>query len=100
MTSETSTQFRFRVDDAFEVTGRGTFALGLIEQGRVHVGDRLRLIRDGRHRANAVCRAIGDLRESTRDPALPVRIGLGVTELSKSDFQPGDLLAGESDGYS
>jgi hypothetical protein len=38
-------QFRFRVTDIFAIHGRGTVVAGLIEQGTVRAGDRLRLIR-------------------------------------------------------
>lgn len=71
--------FRFRIDDVFTITGRGTIVAGFIEQGAVRAGDRLRLIRgDGSEGPVVVCRSIELGCRSEWRPGDPVTVGLIV----------------------
>ncbi len=97
MGDEAADLFRFRVDDVFAITGRGTVVAGFIEQGAVRAGDRLRLIRsDGTEGPVVVCRSVEFADRSGWRPGDPVTVGLIVPDLSGHDATRGDVLAGEA----
>lgn len=89
--------FRFRIDDVFAITGRGTVVAGIIEQGAVRVGDCLRLIRsDGTEGPVVVCRSVEFADRSGWRPGDPVTVGLVVPDLAGHEAARGDVLAGEA----
>ena len=97
MGDEATGQFRFRIDDVFTITGRGTVVTGFIEQGAVRAGHRLRLIRsDGAEGPGVVCRSVESVIRPEWRPSDPVTVGLIVPDLSAHDAARGDLLVGET----
>jgi translation elongation factor EF-Tu-like GTPase len=97
MGDEAADRFRFRIDDVFAITGRGTVVAGFIEQGTVRAGDRLRLIRgDGTEGPVVVCRSVEFVDTPGWRQGDPVTVGLIVPDLSGHDAARGDMLAGES----
>lgn len=87
--------FRFRIDDVFTITGRGTVVTGSIEQGTVRAGDLLRLIRGhGSGGPAVVCRAVDIPCRAGWRPGDPVRVGLVVPDLAGHDAKRSDVLEG------
>jgi hypothetical protein len=84
MREEAAARFRFKIDDAFTITGRGTAVVGFIEQGAVRVGDRLQLIRsDGNIGPVIACRSVEFVDRTGWRPGDPVTVGLIVAGLSE-----------------
>jgi translation elongation factor EF-Tu-like GTPase len=97
MGDDAAGRFRFRIEDVFSITGRGTAVAGFIEQGAVRAGDHLRLIRsDGTEGPVVVCRSVEFADRSGWRPGDPVTVGLIVPGLSGHDAARGDVLAGEA----
>lgn len=93
-------QFRFRVESAFMLTGRGVRVIvGYIEQGRVSLGDRLQLLRaGGESGAWGTCTAVEYVDRVGWRPGQPVTMGLIVPELDGTEVGSGDFLIGEFAG--
>ncbi|MFD6156532.1 hypothetical protein ACFWF7_18340 [Nocardia sp. NPDC060256] len=92
-------QFRFLIEAAFTVTGRGTAVVGYVESGVTSVGDRLHLVRaDGRLGPSDICWAIEAVINAGQQPDQPAPIGLVFRTLRKSDFEPGDVIVGDVEG--
>lgn len=97
MGDEGADGFRFKIDDVFAITGRGTAVAGFIEQGAVLAGDRLRLLRsDGTEGPVVVCRSVEFADRPGWRPGDPVTVGLIVPDLSGHDAARGDVLSGEA----
>jgi translation elongation factor EF-Tu-like GTPase len=95
MGDEAAGQFRFRIEDVFTITRRGTVVAGVIEQGEVSAGDRLRLIcGNGTEGPVVVCRSVEFVDRSGWRPGDPVTVGLILTDLSGHDAARGDMLVG------
>jgi translation elongation factor EF-Tu-like GTPase len=90
-TDAAAEDFRFVVKEAFTLTGRGTTVVGRIEAGVVHVGDLLRLEREGNGRTFA-CEGISGVRVADWHPDEPATVALLVPSLDKTDIQPGDVF--------
>ena len=92
MFSESSGPLRLVVSAVFTIAGRGTLAMGIVEQGRVEVGDRVEVIH-GATRTTTICRGIEMFvrRDSGCDPR---EIGLLLPELATDDVTDGDLILG------
>lgn len=70
-------QFRFLVEVAFTVTGRGTAVVGYVESGVTRVGDRLRVMRTGgRPALSDTCWAIEAVNKAGRKPGQTAPIAL------------------------
>jgi translation elongation factor EF-Tu-like GTPase len=96
MGDDTASRFRFRIDDVFTITSRGTVAAGFIEQGSVRAGDRLQLIRgNGAEGPVVVCRSVEFVDRPGRRLGDPVTVGLILPDLSGYDAARGDVLVGE-----
>jgi translation elongation factor EF-Tu-like GTPase len=90
-------RFRFRIDDVFTITRRGTVVAGFIEQGTVRAGDRLQLVRgNGTEGPGVVCRSVEFVDRPGWRPGDPVTVGLIVPDLSGHDAERGDVLIGEA----
>jgi translation elongation factor EF-Tu-like GTPase len=83
--------FRFRVAEAFELTGRGTTVTSTIEQGMVAEGDRLRLVHGGQVR-RVVCEGVTTIRSQLWKPRDPVPVALLVPTLDKEQITAGDVI--------
>ena len=97
MGGQAADRFRFKINDVFTLTGRGTVVAGFIEQGMVRAGDRLQVIRgDGTEGLVIVCRSVEFVDRTGWRPGDPVTVGLIVPDLSKQDVARGDMLVGEA----
>ena len=86
MPEESAARFRFKINDVFTITGRGTAVVGFIEQAVVRAGDRLQLIRsDGNVGPVIACRSVGFVDRPGWRPGDPVAVGLIVAGLSELD---------------
>lgn len=88
------TTFRFRISEAFTLTGRGTVVMGDIEQGDVRTGDTLRFVHGDLTR-DVTCRGVTSPRIPDWKPGDPVTIALLVPDLDKTEVAPGDFLLGD-----
>ncbi|MEV6770208.1 hypothetical protein AB0N05_16445 [Nocardia sp. NPDC051030] len=91
-------QFRFRVESVFTLTLRDARVfVGYIEQGRVSLGDRLRLLRvGGALGPSGTCKAVEYVDKVGWRPGQPVTMGLIVPELDESEIGSGDFLIGDT----
>jgi translation elongation factor EF-Tu-like GTPase len=97
MGDEAAGRFRFRIDEVFTITSRGTVVAGFIEQGAVRAGDRLRLIRgNGTEGPVVACRSVEFVDRPGWAPGDLVAVGLIVPDLSGHDAARGDMLVGEA----
>ncbi len=87
--------FVLNVESAFRVTGRGTVVMGVIDQGTLHIGDHLEVIKPGSAATAAPlrfqCLGVGPAPRMTgRDPMLgyPIAIFIGP------DIEPDAIPAG------
>ena len=84
--------FRLRVEQSFKITGRGTTVFGVIEQGVLHVGEEVRLVRGDSGGPVAVCLGIDAAPRYVRDDGQPYKIGLIVPAFDAADVHAGDLI--------
>jgi translation elongation factor EF-Tu-like GTPase len=86
--------FVFDVEDAFQLTARGTVIMGVIEQGAVCVGDHLELIPPGSGSTapplRFQCRGVDAPRITGHDPALGTLVGI----FTGLDIEPDAIRAG------
>ena len=86
-----SEPFRFRVQQAFVLTGRGTVVAGYIEQGAGHVGSRLRLVR-GLGGPTCALANVASMRVANWKAGDPVLVGLLLPELDATQVAAGDFI--------
>jgi translation elongation factor EF-Tu-like GTPase len=86
--------FRLTVEDVFTITGRGTVVTGRVESGRIGVGQRIELVRDGAPVAATEVTGIEKFREVVTTAGAGENVGLLLRGLSRSDVQRGDVLQG------
>src|SRR4051812_17035681 len=72
--------FRFRIDDVFDIAGRGRAVVGVIEAGQVRAGDELRLISADAVSEPFEVRDVSGVRDARWQPGEPARVGLIVPE--------------------
>jgi translation elongation factor EF-Tu-like GTPase len=84
-------RFRFRVREAFTLTGRGTVVAGYIESGELRAGDHLVLIH-GDERIPVVCQGASPLREAGWLPGDSVLVGLSIPDLPAERAAADDLV--------
>jgi translation elongation factor EF-Tu-like GTPase len=85
-------QFRLRVEQAFNITGRGTAVVGVLEQGDLRVGDSVRLVR-GEGGPVAVCVGLDHAPRDAKGEGEPLKVGLILPALDAANIEPGDLIA-------
>ncbi len=85
--------FRMTVEDVFSIRGRGTVAVGHIEQGSLEPGNMVELKGPGYTR-DVVVAAIEMFRKRVERAGIGDRVGLVLEEIAKDEVQRGDVLAG------
>lgn len=76
---ESAGRFRFKIDDVFTITGRGTAVVEFIEQGVMRAGDRLQFIRGDGNSGPVIARRSVEFVDRARwRPDDPVPVGLIV----------------------
>ncbi|MGO4912767.1 hypothetical protein [Leeuwenhoekiella sp. W20_SRS_FM14] len=94
--------FRFRVEDVFSITGRGTIVTGLVEQGTFTLNQKLNLFtgtRSGersRNRLGLNATSITLMRQTVTNIKTGDRVGLLFKGLDKALFRKGDILVKQS----
>ncbi len=84
--------FLLPVEDVFTITGRGTIASGLIERGKIHVGDEVELVGFGAQRKTVV-EAVEMFRKLSDEGRAGDNVGLLLREIGKEEVQRGMVLA-------
>ncbi len=84
--------FLMPVEDVFSITGRGTVATGRIEQGVVHVNDKLELV-GIRETVDTVCTGIEMFRKILEDGQAGDNVGILLRGMEKERIERGMVLA-------
>ncbi len=88
--------FRMTVEDVFSIKGRGTVAVGKIESGTLHVGDKIRITRQNGGIGNtSVVSGLEMFRKTVKEATAGDTVGVLLRDISRDDLQRGDIL--ESD---
>jgi len=85
--------FLMPVEDVFSITGRGTFATGRIETGKIHTGDELQLIGLGAEGRKTVCTGVEMFRKILDDGQAGDNVGLLLRGVDKKEIKRGQILA-------
>jgi translation elongation factor EF-Tu-like GTPase len=85
------TPFAMTVEDVFDVEGRGIVLTGTIESGTVHVGDSLRLERDGGS-CDVTVAGLERFTKPYESATAGEAIGVIAKGVGKADVRAGDRL--------
>jgi translation elongation factor EF-Tu-like GTPase len=86
--------FRLTVEDVFSITGRGTVVTGRVESGRLDVGQRVELVRDGVPVAATEVTGIEQFRATLTTASAGENVGLLLRGWGKDAVHRGDVLQG------
>jgi elongation factor Tu len=89
--------FRMKVEDVFFIRGRGTVAVGRIEQGTLSLGDQVDIQR-GANTRRVVVAGLEMFHKTLNQAATGDNIGVLLKDVSKDDVQRGDMLMGVGGG--
>ena len=94
--------FRFTVEGAFRITGRGTVIVGVIDQGTVPIGDHLDLVQPSGADTTATlrcqCLDASPMSVTGRDPALETPVGILIgPDIEPDAIRPGAKLQAAAD---
>ena len=84
--------FLMAVEDVFSIEGRGTVATGRIEQGIVHVGDKVEIL-GLRDTQETTCTGVEMFQKTLEEGQAGDNVGLLLRGLKKDDVQRGQVLA-------
>src|SRR5579871_6409638 len=84
--------FIMAVEDVFSIKGRGTVATGRIEQGIVHVGDKLEIV-GLRPTRDSVCTGVEMFNKTLDEGQAGDNVGLLLRGIERADIQRGQVLA-------
>ena len=91
---ETDAPARLWVDRSFTVRGSGTVVTGTLGQGRIGVGDRLRLIAQNETERLLTVRGLESLGRPREEASSVARVALNLRGVSADEIGRGDLLVG------
>ncbi|MEO5744977.1 MAG: SelB C-terminal domain-containing protein, partial [Terracoccus sp.] len=91
---ETDAPARLWVDRSFTVRGSGTVVTGTLGQGRIGVGDRLRLIAQDETERLITVRGLESLGRPREEASSVARVALNLRGVSADEIGRGDLLVG------
>lgn len=80
------------VEDVFSIKGRGTVATGRIEQGIVHVGDKLEIV-GLRPTRDTVCTGVEMFNKTLDEGQAGDNVGLLLRGIEREDIERGQVLA-------
>jgi elongation factor Tu len=80
------------VEDVFSIKGRGTVATGRIEQGIVHVGDKLEVV-GLRPTRDTVCTGVEMFNKTLDEGQAGDNVGLLLRGIERDDIERGQVLA-------
>ena len=84
--------FLMAVEDVFSIEGRGTVATGRIEQGIVHVGDKVEIL-GLRDTQETTCTGVEMFQKTLEEGQAGDNVGLLLRGVKKEDVQRGQVLA-------
>ena len=84
--------FLMAVEDVFSIEGRGTVATGRIEQGIVHVGDKVEIL-GLRDMQETTCTGVEMFQKTLEEGQAGDNVGLLLRGVKKEDVQRGQVLA-------
>ena len=88
--SEKTLKFSFTIDCVFKIFGRGTLVTGRIEQGTIHIGDRLEIL--GNNQIHTACTEIEKCRKSVEKANKGDYVAIYLTGVLKSELKKGMKL--------
>jgi elongation factor Tu len=84
--------FLMAVEDVFSIAGRGTVATGRIEQGKVHIGDKVALV-GLRDTVETVCTGVEMFNKTLEEGLAGDNVGVLLRGIKKDDIERGQVLA-------
>ncbi len=87
----TDPHFVMTVEEIFSIANRGTVVTGIIENGIIEVGDEIHLKKANSTR-KLVVSGIEISRKLTLKASEGDTVGLLISDLTKDEVQPGDIL--------
>jgi translation elongation factor EF-Tu-like GTPase len=91
-TPRPSGDFRFMIEDVFNIKGRGIVVTGRIESGDLRIGERVR-ISDGINTYETTIKGIESFRQKRASATVGDNVGLLLADLSKEEVKQGMLLS-------
>ena len=91
-TSSVSTNFSMRVDDIFEITGRGTVASGTITSGSIKINDEVEITNPGGKKIRATVAGIEQFRQMLDSAKSGDTVGLLLKGMSQGDVMKGSNI--------
>ena len=91
-TREKDKPFIMAVEDVFSIKGRGTVATGRIEQGTVHVGDKIEVV-GLRPTRDTVCTGVEMFNKTLDTGEAGDNVGLLLRGIERDDIERGQVLA-------
>ena len=88
---ETEKPFLMPVEDVFSITGRGTVVTGRIEQGIVHVGDKVEIV-GMKDTVTTTCTGVEMFRKELDEGMAGDNVGLLLRGIEKDDVDRGQVL--------
>lgn len=89
--------FRMKVEDVFFIRGRGTVAVGHIDQGTLSTGDEVDIQR-GDSTRRVVVAGLEMFHKILDQAGAGDNVGILLKDISKDDIQRGDMLVGVGGG--
>ncbi|QIG44037.1 hypothetical protein G5V58_15745 [Nocardioides anomalus] len=84
--------FRMPVADVFTITGRGTVVTGRVESGRLEVGQRVQIVRDGLPQTATEVTGIEKFRAVVEAATAGEQVGLLLRGVDRADVERGDVV--------
>lgn len=88
---------KFNVIDVFNITGRGCVAAGEIEEGVFHLGDPIKVLRNGVVVAKTSIAGIEMINYSNKNIKRKDTAGLLLKGFTKQDVLAGDILVADDE---
>jgi elongation factor Tu len=85
--------FLMPIEDVFTITGRGTVVTGRIEQGVVHVGDKVQLVGIAEATRDTVCTGVEMFRKLMDEGQAGDNVGLLLRGINREDVERGMVVA-------
>ena len=85
--------FLMPVDDVFTIKGRGTVVTGRVQQGRIHVGDAVEIVRLREKSLNSVCTGIEMFHKVLSEGKAGDNLGLMLRGIDSKDLKRGMVIA-------
>jgi len=85
--------FLMPIEDVFTITGRGTVVTGRIEQGRIHVSDKVELVGIKPETQNTVCTGVEMFRKILEDGQAGDNVGLLLRGIDRDQVERGMVVA-------